>query len=433
MSTTAVRAVDVAWPDFEALAAKVMAATHKGRHIVTWPGSSRTFITGADRIGLFDRKRGIKGIVFVHLDECQDWESATLEYAVTKVFAPRLGDMEKRYGVKGRILLTGTGAKQGTFWHKACSDPELGFGVTAGITQWDNPHIADPEGEFIEACRLAKVPWRRLETPVPSLHGGRPRWVDTEDSMTRREWFAEFNSGGSRQVFQGRPVMVSRSILPTRDVGLVVTADYGTVDKCAVGAWLYSRHDPRPYLVELQRQTGLSASRQVAFVRQWAAVWRERYKPAYRPFLVGDGGGLGKALIMDLQEAEGAWDVEPAEKQDKVPNIRILAGDMRDGSWALVDDLAWFADLLQEPEWDPDYVGEKLTGHMPDEIDCAYMGYRKVKMLHTLAPPEKPALDEAGRMNAALEKEKREGAKRSTRDNGLRQMGGRSALAAWKR
>lgn len=430
LSDTIGRAKAVVWDELVEWALPLGGKSNANDLVIRFPNRSRIFVTGADKIKTFNRKRGIKRLVFVHFDECQDWEPEVLKYAVTKVFMPRLGDVEKLYGFKGRILLSGTGMKDAGYFHDVCTKPEFGFGVTTA-TQWDNPHLADPDGEFREACQGAGALCIELppEQWVASrFPGGRPRKVDSPDPMVRREFFAEFNSGGSLQVFQGTPVLVPRSSLPTRDLQLVVTADYGTVDACAVGAWLFSRHDQRKYLVEARREVGLSASRQVSFVRQCALEWRERYQPTFQPTLVGDGGGLGKALIMDLQEAEGAWDVEAAEKQDKVPNIRIMAGDMRDGAWAVVEDLKWFADLLKGPEWDPEHVGEKLKGHMPDEIDMAYMGYRKAKMLHILAPPVPPPLNEDQREQEALARERREGAKR-----GRAMMGGRGALDAWKR
>lgn len=435
MSDTIGRARDVVWDELVEWAEPVGGKPNASRLTITLPNRSRVFVTGADKIKLFNRKRGIKRLALVVLDEAQDWESAVLEYAVTKVFMSRLGDLEKRFGIKGRIVLSGTGAKDAGYWHDVCTNPELGFGVSY-VTQWDNPHIADPDGEFRDACKAAKAVCIELKEPIPSPHpGGRPRWVDTEDQMLRREWFAEFNGGGALQVFRPPWTTCPRALLPTRDVNLVVCADFGTVDAAAAACWLYTPHDGRKYLARVTKDTGLSASKQVKFVRQFAEDCRREYQPAFKPYIVGDGGGLGKALILDIQEAEGGWEVDPAEKQDKVPNIRIMAGDLRDGTAVICEDLQDFMDDLKKPEWHPDHVGEKLKGHTPDQVDAAYMGYRKVKELHFLARPvpEKPRTPEA-REAAALQAERAAPERRRRREaRGLSPRSGREALEAWKR
>lgn len=419
MSTTAQRAVEATWDDFEEIAQRAGGRPYKSQpHYIRWlVTNGRTHVTGADRIELFNRKRGIKKIAFVHLDECQDWESDVLEYAVTKVFSPRLGDLEAEFGWKGRIMLTFTGAVKSkkSFLYRICHDPDPDGEIVAigDLTQWENPHIADPDGEFISACRLARVPWRRLDEPVLSKHGGRPRWVDTDDEMTRREWFAEFNSGGNLQVFKvPDAALVKRADLPRGRVTQMITAwDWGTIDACAGACWLTYEHDPRPYWVESVAQTGLSAAQQVRYARETTAAWAEKYKPQEEPYFIADGGGLGKAFIIDVKEAEGAWEVEAAEKQDKVGNVRIMAGDLRNAAFGICDDLVDLLDELPLPTWDPDAVGDKLKGHMPDKIDAGYMGYRKVKMFHDYEPPP-PPLSELDRENE-VEKRIRAGMRRA--------------------
>lgn len=414
MSSTALRAVESTWDDWIEIAQRAKGRPYKSPayHVRWLTSGARTLVTGADRIGMFDRKRGVKKIAFVHLDECQDWESSVLEYAVTKVFAPRLGDLEKQYGIKGRLLLSGTGGSdvKANFWRRVAAG-ETDIAVVAGITQWDNPHIADPEGEFIQACGLAGTKWRQLTEPIRSKHGGRDRWVDTDDQLSRREWFAEFNGGGPLQIFTlGGTSKCRRDELPTRDVYMVIGADFGTVDKAAAVCWLYSPHDPVPKLARWDEEAGLSNNGQVRFVRRFTEECIREYKPVEEPYVEGDGGSLGKGLIMDLQEAEGGWEIEAAEKQDKVPNVRTLAGDLRAGTCQIVDDLEGLLDRLKVPRWHPDHVGDKIAGHMPDAVDAALYGYRKVKEFHTYEPPPAPMTELDAEL--ALERRVRAGIKR---------------------
>jgi len=389
---TAGRAEANEWRHLKDLAEETGGKTNLSKLTIEWPNKSILYCTGADSDKIFNRKgRGMKFMKSVHLDECQDWRPEVLRYAVTKVFGPRLGDLEAQHGVKGRITMSGTGTMDSGFWYDVCHNTALGFGVTRA-DQWGNPHIKDPDGEFRAACKVEGVECIELTVPVYSRIGGRPRWVDCADPMMRREWFAEFNSGGVLQIFPvALALRVPRACLPTRDVCLVICIDFGTVDACSVGCWLYSRHDPFAYFVETHKKTGLSGSQQVEYGREWGRKWVAKYKPSETPVLVGDGGGLGKALIMDIKAAEGMWEVDAAEKSDKVPNIRFMAGDMRTGYARFVDDLPQeFFDTMKRPKWKDGHVGELIDGHMPDELDACYMGQRKVKELHFYEPPPPP-------------------------------------------
>ncbi len=379
IANTAIRAKDITWPDFVRWNNEfhLGGETNKTTGTITFPNGSRLMVSGADRPELFDRKRGLKKLAAVVFEECQDWEPGRLEYAATKVFGPRLGDVEKEFGIKGRMLFIGTGTKTRGFFYRAFSDPSLGFGAKRW-TQWDNPHIADAQGEFEAACKLTGV-----DPKDP-------------DELTRREWFAEFNDGSSSlQIFRVAPVcLVPRAAVPTgKDIRLVIAGDYGTIDAAAAACWLYTPRDPRRYLVRATKEYGLGSSGQVKFVRDFAAQMRAEYRPVYTPHVVGDGGGLGKALMMDLKATERASEVESAEKGDKVPNFRMLAGELRTGTSVIVDDLKEIIEEFKIPEWHPDFVGEKIRGHVPDQIDAASYGWRKAKELHTYAAPA-PEVDE---------------------------------------
>ncbi len=385
---TAGRAEANEWRHLMDLGEETNGKINRSKLTIEWPNKSILYCTGADSPKIFNRKgRGMKFMKRVHLDEAQDWKPEVLKYAITKVFGPRLGDLERVHGIKGRISVSGTGSIDSGFWFDICNDPRLGWGVTRA-TQWDNPHIADPDGEFRAACKAEGVECIELTIPIYSRVGGRPRWVDCNDPMMRREWFAEFNSGGELQIFNVTDAnLIDRGDLPTKDLRVVVCEDFGTIDAAAVGAWVFSPHDPNLYFVLSRKETGLSGTAQVRFGRAAAEEVKQTYVPVTKPWFVGDGGGIGKALILDLQEAEQAWEVWPADKMDKVPNMRLMAGDIRDGKVKICRDLVSFLQDMKKPQWEPSHVGERIAGHVPDAVDCAYMGYRKVKELHRYVPP----------------------------------------------
>lgn len=375
LANTALRARDITWPDYEKWNRQFSlgAETNRTLGTFTFPNGSRLMVSGADREELFDRKRGLKRLAAIVFDESQDWNPDRLEYACTKVFGPRLGDVEGEYGIKGRMLLVGTGTKRSGYFYKAYSDQSLGFAARTW-TQWDNPHIADAQGEYEAACRLSSV-----DPAAP-------------DEKTRREWFAEFNDGATdKQVFRLTPEStVDRAKLP-KATYLVAAGDYGTVDACSVAVWLVSNAATWIALVESRKEYGLSASKQVRFHRQVAAEAAKTYGVKEEDiYFVGDGGSIGKGLVMDIADAEDASEVEPAKKQDKVTYCRLMAGDLRNGYARVCSDMQSFLEDLRAPEWHPDHPDSRFYGHMPDTVDAAIYGYRRAKSLHAYEPPAPP-------------------------------------------
>ena len=328
---------------------------------ITFPNGTKLVCTGAETRKHIDRWRGVERIVFVFFDEGQDQDPELLEYAIGSVFLPRLNDP----GVRGRMLIAGTGSKPkaSSYYYRAFTDPALGYGRHHWLYT-DGPDPVAAEAGLQEALRTLGV--------------------GIDDNFIRREFFAEFNAGGVGQILKVSPAcLISRKDLPTILDTFVVAADFGTVDACAVHVTGFSNKLPDLYTLETNRAYALGAGDQVRFVRETIA----KYRPRGRVFVVGDGGGLGKALVIDLQQTEQFHQVEPAEKAQKVPAMRNLAAALATGKFKVPAEEQEFLDDLQVPEWDPDHHGERIRGHVPDRVDAALYGFRKALTVHRYQPP----------------------------------------------
>lgn len=389
-SDTIRRAKMVAWQDFAAFGKLAGGRPRENDMTVWFPNGSVVWVTGMDHVTEVNRNRGIKRIAFVHGDEMQDQASELINYMVTKAFGPRMDDNVKEHDWEGRILLSGTGGRDDGYWFEACQ-PNSGWKVRRA-TQWDNPYSSIPDKTFRKTCDDAKpkIEVIDLTEPVAPMYAdGQFRHVDTHDKETRREWFAEFNSGGRLQIFQ-HIATIDRKLLPARFDYLFVGADFGTVDKCAGAAWGACKHIRTPFLVRYKEEFGLSGSRQVRFHRQFAEEVADEYRfPRQRLQLVADGGGLGKALTMDIAENEKEWSVDSTQKGpgSKVIKIRSLSGALKDEDAAVCDDLKGWIKAARSMEWHPDHVGEKVRGHVPDVIDAAKDPFDDLIKQHVYVPP----------------------------------------------
>lgn len=331
LANTITRAIEIAWQDFIDIAQRAGGRPNSGNHHVAWPGGAFTLVTGADNMQDFDKRRGPKRIALVHLDECQDWRKDVLRYAITRVFQPRLSDLEASHGYKSRLMLTGTGGDDDpdSIWRQAAAGELKGFETIPGVTQWDNPHIADPDGELVTACELARAPWRRLEEPVLSRFGGRPRWVDTDDPALRREWFAEFNSAGDDRVWA--TPMAPGVDLPTQwvagwrfswGIDLASTSDN---DALVVLGWKPDDGEKRVFVVDAWQAPGTEDYEDMARVLERKM---EQWKPSCA---VGDSGGHGAVKILNTFRARIGVPIYTPKPTDVEATVRLMNNDLRAG------------------------------------------------------------------------------------------------------
>jgi hypothetical protein len=310
----------------------------------------------------------------VFVDEAQDWKPELLSYLYGDVVLPSLAD------IGGQFVLGGTpGPPRGFFWEFSRAGVALHRWSLFG-----NPWVANARQMLDEAMRV--------------------RGCDETDPSIRREFFGEFATDAARQIF---PFDDARNGYddaerPAGKWSYVLAADFGTVDAAAVVVWGWTRHDPHLWVIETQAQHALGASAQVELVRAVAARYQEGLMG-----IVGDPGGGGKGLMVDLRQ-EHLIAMETAEKAGKAGACIVLRDGLRSGKVKVPRREKEFIAELQEPEWDPDRVGEVVRGHMPDRVDAALYGYRRAAGLHhhEAAPP--PLTEEQRQIAAIVAAQERE-------------------------
>jgi hypothetical protein len=396
LADTITRAIEIAWQDFLEIAERAGARANSGTHHVQWPGVAFTLVTGADNIQEFNRKRGPKRIALVHLDECQDWLKAILRYAITRVFIPRLSDLEASHGYKSRLICSGTGGDddEDSIWRQIAEGELQDFEVIKNVTQWDNPHIADPDGEFEVACRVAKAECQRLETPVPSEHEGRPRHVDTDDPALRREWFAEFNSAGSLVVW--RLPQFPAIDLPTSHklgwrfawgIDLASTTDN---DALVVLGWRDDDGDRRVYVVDEWQAPGTEDYEDMrAVLERKMAQWRPSCA-------VGDTGGHGATKLLNTFRNRLGVPIYTPKPTDVEGTVRLMNNDLSAGRLRVP--AGGLRDDMKQERWkvSPSGVRSLQGGHHSDLTAALRYAWAAQYAFRAEAPP-KPKDDREAR------------------------------------
>lgn len=364
VSTSIKRAVDTVWDELVVLNQdhKLGGVPNVSKSSLAFPNGSRLIVTGVDNKAMANDLRGRKKVAAYFIDEAQDWADDLLSYFYEKVVFPSLAD------VRGCVVMAGTGGPPRGFWYRAAT-VETHFSRHTGLP-FDNPFLAAGEARALidQACK--------------------DRGCDENDPSIQREFYAQFVADLTRQIFpyEARKNGYHRGELPGGTWQHVVAADFGTVDATGVVVWGWTDASPHLWLVERSKRTGLGASGQVALVRDHLARYEATLVGA-----VGDPGGGGAALMVDLQQGRDGVAVEAAEKAAKPAACMLMRDALRTGQIKLpADDLELLADL-QTPEWDPDNVGGSIRGHMPDLVDAMLYGFRKARALNWYEEPVPPA------------------------------------------
>lgn len=372
LNTTIKRAINTMWDELLRVSREnsMGGIPNHSRHFLRLPNGSKVWISGCETKAEANALRGVlPRTALVVMDEGQDWKDELITYTYGDVVIPSLAD------VGGRFVLAGTpGSPRGFFY-----DFTRAEGVSLhGWKIWGNPHILDATGLMREAMRV--------------------RGCDETDPSIRREFFGEFCLDTKRQIFPYDDVRNGYDELPAGPWSYVVAADFGTVDACAVVTWGFTPTSPDRWVIRIARQAGLSSSGQAEMVRQ-------EVSKAGKGVLctIGDPGGGGKGLIVGLRQEH--WiAMEPAEKTQKAAACIVMRDGFRTGRIRVPRSEREFINDLTSVEWDPDAVGSVIKGHMPDAVDAALYGYRKLATIHHYEPP-KPQLTMEEKMWADMERQ----------------------------
>jgi len=345
---------------------KIQVETNATDLIVTHRNGAQMWIMGADDNRDIDRLRGF-AYRRVVIDEAQA-VGADFDELVDDVLEPALADYN------GDLILTGTpNASCVGYFHDA----------TNGL-------LTDEDGND----QWKTWSWTVLDNPMFPIWRGLDNWREiasnwlaekrrkkgwSEDHPTyQREWLGRWVRDVDALVYHYDPTRNGwDGTLPTgRDWRYVLGVDLGQRDAFAMVLWAFADDTPDLYCVREFKRSGLSVS-------DWARLigeWKDAYKPRA---IVADQGGLGKAIVEDLNTRYGLG-IEPAEKKQKYAAIEGLNSDMGSAR-VFIPPRSELARQMGTVQWD-DKRKQEDPRYPNDVTDAALYGYREA--LHWAWKPE---------------------------------------------
>lgn len=309
---------------------------------VTAPNGNSYFLFGADTEEDIERIRGLK-LKKVQIDEGASFRKH-LRYAIEEVIEPTLIDTD------GVLEMGGTPSANPieNYFH------EVTTGIVPGYSrhEWtirDNPFI--PHAERWLDDYLLRKGWTK------------------EHPIFRREWLGEWTMDGDTLVYKWSKERNHFDQAPER-LMYVMGCDLGFDDAFAISVIGFSEQSRKCYTVHQFKKSGLLPSQMAEEIQKR----REIYKPMA---IVGDHGGLGKAICMEFQQRYHI-PIKPAEKANKRAYIELLNGDLLSGMMKIQAGTP-LAHEMSSLQWDADRP-EKEDERTPNDLcDSNLYAWREAK------------------------------------------------------
>lgn len=330
--------------------------SNKADLTMTAPNGNTIFLFGANTEDDTEKLRGLK-LKKVQLDEAASFRRH-LRYLIEEIIEPTLIDTD------GVLEMGGTPSANPieNYFHEVTTGSIGGFSNHAW-TILDNPFIPHA-GRWLKDYRSRK------------------NW-DVSHPIYRREWLGEWTMDGDTLVYKYSKSRNHYEELPKHKLSHVLGCDLGFDDAFAIVVIAYSEDTRLCYVVDQFKKSGLLPSQMAEKLQEY----RAKHSPIA---IVGDHGGLGKAICAEFQSRYHI-PIKPAEKSQKRAYIELLNGDLLSGTFKIKDRTPLSNEMLQL-QWDADRP-EKEDERTPNDL-CDSMLYAWREAKHFLGedraalPPE---------------------------------------------
>jgi len=301
------------------------------------------FLFGANTEDDTEKLRGLK-LKKVQLDEAASFRRH-LRYLIEEIIEPTLIDTD------GVLEMGGTPSANPieNYFHDVTTGEIKGFS-NHSWTILDNPFIPHA-GRWLKDYRARKN-WA-LDHPI-----------------YQREWLGLWTTDGDTLVYKYRRANNHYDGKPPPKLMHILGCDLGFDDAFTIVVIGYNEDTRLCYVVDQFKKSGLLPSQMAEKIKEF----QETYKPIS---IVGDHGGLGKAICMEFQQRYHI-PIKPAEKAQKRAYIELMNGDLLSGL-VKIEDGSPLANEMKSLQWDADKPGKEDERTPNDLCDSALYAWREAK------------------------------------------------------
>lgn len=332
---------------------------------------SQIFIVGADKKHEIEKLRG-EAYDDAAVDEAQSF-GAHLKQLIDDVLEPATIDR------RGKISLWGTpNAACVGFFHDATNK------------------VNDVEGYSVHNWTLINNPW--INDPASWLANLRLKKGWTEDHPTyMREYLGLWVRSMDSLVYRFREERNCIDSIDHKGFNHVLGVDLGTKDAFAIGVLGCTENSPDGYALDCFKQSDLTISDMARKILEL----RDIYEPVA---IVADTGGLGKAIVDEMNERFGL-NIQPAEKKSKKDYIELMNADFESGRFKVVRSTCKeYIDEVKVLQWDEDRKKEDER-YENDVADAFLYGFRELKHWTHTPKIAEPSIHSEASVNKWWEKE----------------------------
>jgi Terminase-like family. len=359
------RAVRIMWPMLVQKAFAYGWKVDQTHHIIRAPEGSEIWLIGLDDAYDINKLRGNPYHVIM-IDECQDLRP-NFHQLIDIVIRPALEDYN------GKLTLSGTcDPSCHGYWYEACHDQNFAH---FNWSMFDNPMLPAWAG---------KSDWRNHAAAARRRILERNHW-DENNPTFRNEYLGLWTRDESKLVYNRYQPEYNdylpdpkRNLPDGNDWRFIVSLDFGFTDAFATSALAFSYSNKAVYEVNAEDFRGTT-------LMDWGAVI-DRYRRTYDPIvsMVGDEGGLGKAIVVELNKRYG-FNIKPAEKSSKNTFIQLV-NSLFDKRLLFVRRESPLKDQLLSLTWDRNKDGKEDPKQSNDLTDAFLYGVRESRHYLAIEP-----------------------------------------------
>lgn len=352
----------IVWPELRRIIRdyKIDAKLNEVELSIRFNNGSTIYCSGANTETETEKLRGLSNVALAYVDESQAFR-AHLKELVDDVLVKRL------YDTNGRCRLIGTpGPIPSGYFYDASQNDKWSHHAW---TLHHNPWIERKSG--LTVAQLIQQDMDR-------------KGVDINDPSIQRECFGRWVLDSQSLILNYSAEKNHYDVLPKGPWKYILGMDFGFNDADSFSVLGWQDSSPDTYLIEEQVKDKQTYEQMVSNFSQLHDKYHFLRAKA-------DPGGGGKKLIESLRQRYPTFNIEVADKTEKIANLNILNNSLRTGRFRAKSNSYFAGDCnLLERDIDKSTPDKTVIKGHSDAIDSVLYAFRDSPAYYWKPPVETP-------------------------------------------